>query len=126
MPPSLDLFDGHQYLNIETYRKSGAAVRTPVWFVRQGEALYVWTQPDSGKVKRIRNNPRVRIAPRKADGTPLGPWVPAQAAIVPEMLPQVMAWMRCKYGLAFVVFEWFNRLRRQPVTALRLQLEEVT
>lgn len=53
-------FDNHQYLNIETFRKSGVGVQTPVWFVRKGDALYVWTQANSGKAKRIHNNGRVR------------------------------------------------------------------
>ena len=51
-----DRFSGRNYLNLETYRKSGVAVRTPVWFAEQGGILYLYTLADSGKVKRIRNN----------------------------------------------------------------------
>ncbi len=77
---SLEQFENQQFLNIETFRKSGAGVKTPVWFAQDGKTLYVWTQADSGKAKRIRINPDVKIAPSKADGTPLGEWVPAKAS----------------------------------------------
>ena len=52
-----------KYLSLETFRKSGQGVPTPVWFVQDGPALYISTEGSSGKVKRIRNNARVRIAP---------------------------------------------------------------
>ena len=60
---SLDQFQKQKYLNLETFRKSGESMRTPVWFVQDGESLYVHTVANSGKVKRIRNNGRVNIAP---------------------------------------------------------------
>lgn len=83
-------FAGHKYLNLETFRKNGDAVRTPVWFAAEPTAnldsseakLYVYTTADSGKVKRIRNNPRVRIAPSDMRGKVLGEWVDARAEIV--------------------------------------------
>jgi len=64
-------FAGHKYLNLETFKKSGEGVKTPVWFAADPSAsldssdakLYVYTIGVSGKVKRIRNNPRVKIAP---------------------------------------------------------------
>ena len=50
------IFTSQQYLNLETFRKNGAAVKTPVWFVQDGDATFVRTLANSGKVKRIRNN----------------------------------------------------------------------
>ena len=72
-------FAGARYLNLESYRKNGNAVRTPLWFVEDGEALYVSTPADSGKVKRIRRNPRVRIVPSDFRGNLRGGWVEAAA-----------------------------------------------
>ncbi len=59
---------GEKYINLETYRKNGQGVRTPVWFVEEdngdgGNVLYVRTSDDTGKYKRVRNNPSVQIAP---------------------------------------------------------------
>jgi PPOX class probable F420-dependent enzyme len=78
----LEQFLGQQYLSLETYRKTGAAVATPVWFAQDNELFYVYSLVDAGKVKRIRNNPRVRIAPCSARGMVKGPWVDAEARIV--------------------------------------------
>src|SRR5207253_4407819 len=83
-------FAGHKYLNLETFKKSGDGVKTPVWFAAEPSAsldssdakLYVYTIGVSGKVKRIRNNPRVRIAPCDMRGKVLGDWVEAHAQIV--------------------------------------------
>jgi uncharacterized protein len=83
-------FAGQKYLNLETFRKNGEGVKTPVWFavdpsvnLDSSEAkLYVYTTGDTGKVKRIRNNNRVRVAPCNASGGLLGEWVDARADIV--------------------------------------------
>ena len=76
---TLDPLDRQQYLNLETFRRNGASMKTPVWFVRDGDMLFVRTIANSGKVKRIRNNELVNIAPCKVDGTLLGDWIPAYA-----------------------------------------------
>jgi PPOX class probable F420-dependent enzyme len=78
---------GRKYLNIETFRKNGQVVRTPVWFAGEPEdgapeKLYVYSTADSGKAKRIRNNPKVRVAPCDVRGKLLGEWVEARAEIV--------------------------------------------
>jgi PPOX class probable F420-dependent enzyme len=78
---------GHKYLNLETFRKNGQAVRTPVWFAAElaesvPQTLYVYSTADSGKAKRIRNNSRVRVAPCDVRGNLRGDWIEARAAIV--------------------------------------------
>src|SRR5215469_7217433 len=78
-------FPGKKYLNLETYRKTGLGVRTPVWFAQDdGDAatLYVYTELNAGKVKRVRNNPSVRVAPCNMRGTLKGEWRPATARLV--------------------------------------------
>src|SRR5436309_13318379 len=80
-------FAGHKYLNLETFKKDGMGVKTPVWFAADSSSsldandarLYVYTIGVSGKVKRIRNYPRVKIAPCDMLGTVLGARVDAQA-----------------------------------------------
>jgi len=83
-------FRGQKYLNLETFRKTGAGVKTPVWFaadpgtdLSSTEArLYAYTMGESGKVKRIRNNGRARVAPCNARGKVTGEWVDAKAQII--------------------------------------------
>jgi PPOX class probable F420-dependent enzyme len=84
-------FAGHKYLSLETFKKSGDGVKTPVWFAADPSAsldsndakLYVYTIGVSGKVKRVRNNPRVKIAPCDMRGRVLGEWVEARAKRLP-------------------------------------------
>jgi hypothetical protein len=80
--------EGQRYLSLETYRKGGQGVRTPVWFVGPTDAgaviptVYVYTTADTGKAKRIRNNGAVRVAPCDARGNVTGPWIDARAKMV--------------------------------------------
>jgi uncharacterized protein len=82
--------DKQDYLNLETFRKNGAGVRTPVWFaadpatnLRSGGAkLYIYTIENTGKVKRVRNNPRAKIAPCNRTGALKGEWIDANARVV--------------------------------------------
>lgn len=97
----LDQFADQPYLNLETLRRNGQAVQTPVWFVQDGGTLYVRTVAESGKVKRLRNNPHVRIAACGADGTLLGSWVPSEVREVqndPAVEAKVDQMLDVKYG----------------------------
>ena len=60
---SLDPFAGQRYLNLESYKRDGTPVQTPVWFAEEEGVLYVYTLANAGKVKRIRRDPHIRIAP---------------------------------------------------------------
>jgi len=76
-----------KYVNVETFRKNGQGVRTPVWFAGEPEngapeKLYVYSTADSGKAKRLRNNGRARVAPCDVRGKLLGDWAEARAEIV--------------------------------------------
>src|ERR1700688_1596844 len=74
---------GQKYVSLTTFRKSGQAVVTPVWFAEQDEKLYVKTRSDSGKYKRVRNNPQVKIAPCTVRGKVTGPQFSATARVIP-------------------------------------------
>src|SRR5689334_15708202 len=80
--PKLEQFGDHKYMSLETFKKNSQGVRTPVWFVLHNDALYVYTEADSWKVKRIRNNPRVRVAPCSVRGAVTGPWLDGTASFV--------------------------------------------
>jgi len=80
IPPAIH---SQKYISLTTFRKSGAKVATPVWFGEDGDKLYVMTRSDSGKTKRIRNNPKVTVAPCAMRGEVTGPEFPAVARILP-------------------------------------------
>jgi len=87
---ALSNFEHEKYLNLETYRRTGVGVRTPVWFaaappVAPGAGiakLYIYAIADSGKVKRVRRNGAARIAPCDARGTVTGAWIDAAVEVV--------------------------------------------
>jgi hypothetical protein len=94
-------FIDQNYLNLETYRRSGEAMQTPVWFVQDGRKFFVLTVADSGKVKRIRNNSSVNVVPCKSDGEPIGDWTPARGREVrndPVIEEKVDQLLDMKYG----------------------------
>ena len=100
-------FEKQKYLNLETFRKNGESMKTPVWFTQAGQTIYVLTMANSGKVKRIGNNGRVNIAPCKMDGKLTGTWVPAQARQVtdPAVSTTVDRLLDKKYGLLKKMFQ---------------------
>ncbi len=97
----------HQYANLITFRKSGEAMKTPVWFALRDGKAYVMTTMNSGKVKRIRNNGRVLIGPADRGGRPLGPTVDARARLLPPEEAQVAREaLDDKYGLMKALFDF--------------------
>lgn len=117
-------FEKQQYLNIETFRKNGQGVKTPVWFVQDGETLHVWTYAESGKVKRIRRDGSVRVVPCTATGEPRGEWVSAQAMVddSPDAIQHTESLMKKKYGLLFVFFRALGGRDAKKAT-LKISLE---
>lgn len=111
-----------QYLNLETFRRSGESMKTPVWFVEDGNKLYVRTIANSGKVKRIRNNGQVNIAPCKVDGALLGEWIPAQAREIHdnEIATKVDRLLDKKYGLMKKMFALSSALQGKKYTVLEI------
>jgi uncharacterized protein len=101
-PPGTDSFadlTGHKYIRLTTMRRSGQAVHTPVWFVAEAGRLYVRTSTDSGKVKRIRNNPRVLVAASNPMGKALSSPVRATTRILPSSEQEhVSRALLLKYG----------------------------
>jgi len=106
IPPEIR---GQKYVSLVSFRKNGAAVHTPVWFGGRDDKLYVMTRSDSGKYKRIRNRPQVRIAPCTLRGRVTGPEFAATARILPpEDWPWARKTIRQKYWLARIPYFWSN------------------
>jgi hypothetical protein len=106
VPPEIH---GQKYISLATFRKSGVAVRTPIWFAEENGRLYFMTGTKLGKYKRIRNNPGVAIAPCTIRGKVTGPEFPATARILPpQEFERVRSLINAKYWLARVPFLWRN------------------
>ena len=119
----LSQFADEKYLNLESSRKTGQTVATPVWFAEDGALLYIYSLADAGKVKRIRNNPRVRVTPCDMRGKLKGDWVEARARIVQgaeaakghQLLDQ-------KYGLFKKIGNLFSKLMNRERVVIAIEL----
>jgi uncharacterized protein len=119
--PTFAQFGSHKYLSLETFKKSGQGVRTPVWFVLHNDALYVYTEADSWKVKRIRNNPSVRVAICSVRGDVKGPWVDGTASLV-QGDERVAAdkLLDRKYFLK-VIFNFLTKINRHQRAMIKIE-----
>jgi len=119
MPPTGSGFQSLEkqpYISLITYRKSGVAVATPIWFASENGRLYAYSQAGSGKVKRIRNNSKVQVAPCTANGRVLAPYIDAQCKVLtPDEGDRVNALLVRKYGFQKRVMDlsaWLFRSKR--------------
>ncbi len=104
LPPELQR---QKYVNLVTFRKNGLVVSTPVWFAEHDGKIYVMTRNDSGKYKRIRNNPSVRVAPCNFRGKVTGPEFPGQARILAsEEWPPARKAIQAKYWMTRISALW--------------------
>jgi PPOX class probable F420-dependent enzyme len=94
-----DPFRSH-YVLLSTYRSNGAEVRSPVWVAEESGRLLVWTETDSFKVKRIRQNPSVMVQPCTFRGIPKGAAVRGHAELLDDAgTARVRTLLARKYGL---------------------------
>lgn len=114
-------FGTQKYLSLETFKKSGEGVKTPVWFVLHNGLLYVYTEADSWKVKRIRNNPRVRVALCTIRGRITGPWMDGTASIIEgDERRTADRLLDRKYFLKMIA-NWFRVIKPRPRAMIRIQ-----
>lgn len=114
MPVRTGRFDalaGHTHMLLVTYKRDGAGVPTPVWFARDGERLYVWTEVDAFKVKRVRRDPRALVAACGPTGKPLGSPIAARGRVLsdPQERRRAESAIRSQWGVGQRLFERFSR-----------------
>jgi PPOX class probable F420-dependent enzyme len=117
-------FQNQNFINLESYRKDGTGVKTPVWFVEEGQHFYVRTVADSWKVKRIRKNPTVKVVPCRAQGQPVGEWVPAAVRQIddPDRQKEIDQLFNRKYGLQKRMFDLMGKIRQHQMATLEIKL----
>jgi hypothetical protein len=122
--PKLRPFERQNYLNLKTFRRSGVGVATPVWFAEDQGVLYVRTIDGSGKVKRIRNNGSVQVAPCDSRGGLLSEWLDGRARLVmaQETIAQVDRLLDRKYGFQRKMFNLLGRLHKDKGATIAIEL----
>ncbi|WP_406279185.1 PPOX class F420-dependent oxidoreductase [Embleya sp. NBC_00896] len=123
----LDRLAAGSYVLLTTFRRDGRAVGTPVWVVRDGDALGVWTARDSGKVKRIRNSGRVTVAECDARGKVRGEAVDGHAELLDAAATdRYRDLIRRKFGVLGRVTLFGSRLRRGVAGTVGIRVELTT
>lgn len=114
MTPALLAAGRRRYVSLTTFRRSGAGVATTVWIAPLGDALIVTTGAETGKVKRLRRDPRVELRESTVRGRvrPGAPAVHAQAEIVrdPAEQERLTRALAAKYGVLFRLVQSVERL----------------
>jgi hypothetical protein len=122
---ALAALDAGGTIALVTFRRSGKAVVTPVWFAARDGKLYVFSAGNAGKVKRLRNNPSIRIAPCSVRGTIRGAWIEGRACRVDdrERIRTAYKALRRKYGWQMWLADFFSRLSGRIDQRAILELE---
>ena len=109
---SLEALNRQQFINLTTFRKNGVGVTTPVWFALADGRILGTTQAQTGKVKRLRNNPKVSFAPCTMSGKPLGEASQGKGRLLPaEESAAADEALKPKYGLQYRALVWMAKLR---------------
>lgn len=106
------MFEGESYVSLATFRRDGREVATPVWFAEERGRLWIFTEGRSGKVKRLRNSPRARVAACDVRGRVHGEWREASARVVgdPGAIAHALRLLHAKYGWQMWIADLFARL----------------
>jgi uncharacterized protein len=121
---AIDALRDERYISLETFKKNGEGVRTPVWFAVDGDRLVVFTDGTSYKGKRIRRNPRARVAACDVRGNLRGPFHDAHAEILEPGPAEDQAYrlLTRRYGWQKRLLDVFSylggRMSRRKVIAL--------
>jgi uncharacterized protein len=104
--------DDARYVNLLSYKRDGTGAQTPVWAAPLDGKLVIFTGGESYKVKRIRRNPKVRVARCDARGALLGPWLDGTCAFVEEPARQarIIDVLKSKYGWQMRLLDFFSTL----------------
>lgn len=108
----ISTFSGYAYINLQTYRRNGQAMATPVWFTIDGDKIFVVTRSKTGKVKRLRSNSKVRIVPSGMRGEPKGEWLNGKGTFAtPSELERALKQRNKKYGFKARLSGLFSRTK---------------
>ena len=112
-----------RFLSVTSFKRDGTGVATPVWFVSDGRRLFALTDLHSATVRRMRRNPRVLVAPCRADGKLRREPVPAHAEVLTSTVELehvqklLLERYRITYRLVMLVYRLGRRLRGQSSVA---------
>lgn len=106
----LEQLKSEKYISVETFRKNGDGVETPVWFVIRDEIIFVITRDQTGKFKRLKNNTKVNLAICSMKGDIKGDWFAGTATILPDdKVAEAVKWRDKKYGFMAKIAKFLSK-----------------
>ncbi len=107
-----DALSKSSYISFATFRKSGVMVNTPVWAGPADGSLYVFSESKAGKVKRLRNSSKARVATCTVTGKVTGDWFDAEAVLLDDQqdIAKAHQALKRKYGWQMGLGDFFARL----------------
>jgi uncharacterized protein len=118
---SFTTLDRNPFIALTTYRKNGAPVMTPVWFVRRDGKIFIWTALKSGKAKRLKHNPCVQLGPSNHSGKLLGALELGQAHFAPkEEYSALDRAFKAKYGWQVTLFSLIWKIQGHQHTYIEI------
>ena len=116
MSDKLSPFLDQKYINLETYKKDGTPIRTPVWFMIDSEVIYIITREKTGKVKRLKNNQNIRIVPCSFNGESKNEWINGVAQkITGNNAERAIKLRKKKYGISARLAGLFSSQKGNPM-----------
>ena len=118
---NLETFEKAKYINIQTYKKTGHPISTPVWFIIKDNKIFFRTSHNSGKIKRIRNNNNVKFALCDIRGKIKGEWYEGIAKIENDSDNSILFQINKKYGLSSRLMKIFYKIKKIDIVILSIE-----
>ena len=125
--PSISQLESHPYISFATYKRNGDSVATPVWFAGKDKTYYVFSEGDAGKVKRLRNGNKAKLALCDVRGKVSSDWLEAKAELFDSEseIHQAERLLTDKYGWQYRTLSFFSNLagKKQKRAYIRIQID---
>ena len=118
---NLETFEKAKYINIQSYKKTGQPISTPVWFIIKDNKIFFRTSHNSGKIKRIRNNNKVKFALCDIRGKIKGEWYEGIAKIENDSDNSILFQINKKYGLSSRLMKIFYKIKKIDIVILSIE-----
>ena len=118
---NLKSFEKGKYINIQTYKKNGLPISTPVWFIIKDNRIFFRTSQNSGKIKRIRNNNNIKFALCDIRGKIKGESFDGIAKIENDPNNVILSQINKKYGLSSQLMKIFYKIKKIDIAILSIE-----
>ena len=118
---NLKPFEKAKYINVQTFKKNGQPISTPVWFIIKDNKIFFRTSKNSGKIKRIRNNNNIKFALCDIRGKINGEWFDGIAKIENDSNNVILSLINKKYGISSQLMKIFYKFMKIDIAILSIE-----